>query len=314
MSERTITERLADFFDAEEIKWKPGTVKGDRALAMPYIDARCVMDRLDEVLGVDGWQDEYDFLPDGSCTCRLRLRLSGEWIQKMDVGGESEQKDEGDRRKAALSDALKRTAVKFGVGRYLYSLGSQWCDYDQHKKKFVKTPTLPDWAQKGKQAPAPRQAEKPAEPESDTGDQREPRKVTADEMRELHGLVEKSGRKWAQCVAWLKGQKFRITATTSMAELTEPMYRALKGQCEKIIGEARSPEEVIGNEEVVALESALQREGKDWQEAKDWLRDKGEKGGKCPEFPEEGQSCDLNWKQYRKLMDVLSPRSRAAVK
>jgi hypothetical protein len=40
----------------------------------------------------------------------------------MDVGGPSEQPDEGDRVKAAFSDALKRAAVKFGIGRYLYRL------------------------------------------------------------------------------------------------------------------------------------------------------------------------------------------------
>ncbi len=82
-------------------------------------------------------------MPDGSALCKLRLRIDGEWIQKMDVGGESEQKDEGDRHKAAISDALKRAAVKFGIGRYLYRIPSAWFDYDPAKKKFATTPTLP---------------------------------------------------------------------------------------------------------------------------------------------------------------------------
>jgi hypothetical protein len=68
-----------------------------------------------------GWQDEYECLPDGSVVCRLRLRLGDEWITKMDVGAPSEQPDEGDRRKAAFSDALKRAAVKFGIGVRLVS-------------------------------------------------------------------------------------------------------------------------------------------------------------------------------------------------
>jgi len=59
------------------------------------------------------------------------------------VGGQSEQPDEGDRRKAAFSDALKRAAVKFGIGRYLYRLPAQWVDYDPRKKQFARTPTLP---------------------------------------------------------------------------------------------------------------------------------------------------------------------------
>ena len=50
----------------------------------------------------------YECLPDGSVVCRLRLRLGDEWITKMDVGGQSEQPDEGDRRKAAFSDGAPR--------------------------------------------------------------------------------------------------------------------------------------------------------------------------------------------------------------
>src|SRR5947209_17963279 len=138
-----LTQALSAPFDAREVKFKPAVVTGNRALALAYVDARVIQDRLDEVLGVTGWQDEYEWLPDGSVVCRLHLRLGSEWITKMDVGGQSEQPDEGDRRKAAFSDALKRAAVKFGIGRYLYRLTSQWCDYDPHKRQFARTPTLP---------------------------------------------------------------------------------------------------------------------------------------------------------------------------
>lgn len=143
MNPEKLLELLQAPFESSEVKFKPAVVKGNRALALPYVDARTIMDRLDAVLGVSGWQDEYEFLPDGSCLCRLRMRLGGEWITKMDVGGESEQTDEGDRRKAAVSDALKRASVKFGVGRYLYRQPSQWADYDPIKKQFTRTPQLP---------------------------------------------------------------------------------------------------------------------------------------------------------------------------
>src|SRR5262245_31564001 len=138
-----VTRALAAPFDAREVKFKPAVVTGNRALALAYVDARVIQDRLDEVLGVEGWQDDYEFLPDGSVVCRLRVRLGDEWLTKVDVGGPSEQPDDGDRRKAAVSDALKRAAVKFGVGRYLYRLPSQWVDYDPHKKTFVRPPALP---------------------------------------------------------------------------------------------------------------------------------------------------------------------------
>jgi hypothetical protein len=138
-----IAQALAAPFELTEVKFKPQTVSGNRALAVPFVDARVIQDRLDDVLGVMGWQDSYECLPDGAVVCRLRIRLGKEWITKEDVGGQSEQPDEGDRRKAAFSDALKRAAVKFGIGRYLYRLKPQWVDYDPQKRQIVKPPALP---------------------------------------------------------------------------------------------------------------------------------------------------------------------------
>jgi hypothetical protein len=143
---KAITAALAMPFNLSEVKFKPQAVKNNRALALAYVDARVIQDRLDEVLGVEGWQDEYQLLPDGSVVCKLTLKLGDQWITKMDVGSPSEQPDSGDRLKAAFSDALKRAAVKFGIGRYLYRLPSQWADYDPVKKQFSRTPQLPAFA------------------------------------------------------------------------------------------------------------------------------------------------------------------------
>ena len=149
MEPRDILAALSAPFDPSEVKFKPQMVKNNRALAMPYVDARVIQDRLDEVLGVVGWQDDYQLLPDGSVACKLRVRIGDEWVTKMDVGSPSEQPDGGDRMKAAFSDALKRAAVKFGVGRYLYRIASQWVDYDSVKKQFARPPQLPAFAQPG---------------------------------------------------------------------------------------------------------------------------------------------------------------------
>ncbi len=135
-----LTRALANPFDPADVRWKPGVISGRRALALAYVDARVIQDRLDSVLGVEGWQDDYQCLPDGSVVCRLRLRLGDEWVTKVDVGGPSDQSDGGDRLKAAFSDALKRAAVKFGIGRYLYRLPGQWVDYDPAKRQMA-TPT-----------------------------------------------------------------------------------------------------------------------------------------------------------------------------
>lgn len=151
-------------FELKDVKWKPQSVKGNRALALAYLDARSIQDRLDSVLGVAGWQDEYQILPDGSVVCRLQLFLDGHWITKTDVGSPSEQPDGGDRLKAAFSDALKRAAVKFGIGRYLYRLPAQWADYDPTKRQFAGTPTLPAFARPREKIAAPPAPEKPATP------------------------------------------------------------------------------------------------------------------------------------------------------
>ena len=67
-------------------------------------------------------------------------------MEKTDVGSPSEQPDDGDKLKAAFSDALKRAAIKLGIGRYLYRLPRQWVDYDSQTKQFKAMPTLPAWA------------------------------------------------------------------------------------------------------------------------------------------------------------------------
>lgn len=180
-----VASRLAEPFDQADVKFKPAAVSGNRALALAYVNARAVMDRLDEAVGVHGWQDEYECLPDGSVVCRLRLRLGGEWIVKVDVGGQSEQPDEGDRRKAAFSDALKRAAVKFGVGRYLYRLPQQWCDYDPQKRQFARTPTLPPHA-----LPRPKKTNG-SEAATDLG-----RLVNDEEVKALFAELTRAGVDW----------------------------------------------------------------------------------------------------------------------
>lgn len=156
MSERdtATADALAAPFEPREVKFKPQSVKNNRCLAMAYIDARLIMDRLDDVMGVENWTDEYVILNDGSVMCVLKVRFGDIWVSKSDVGSPSEQPDSGDRLKAAFSDALKRAAVKFGIGRYLYRLAAQWVDYDPTKKQIVSPPQLPAWAlPKGKGAP-----------------------------------------------------------------------------------------------------------------------------------------------------------------
>jgi hypothetical protein len=121
---------LADLhkpFPAAEIEWRVGSTNGDKTsgLALAYLTARHVMDRLDAVCGSENWQDRYEF--HGPRTvCYLSIRVGNEWVTKADGAGDSDVEAE----KGAISDALKRAAVKWGIGRYLYDLGNIWVDVE----------------------------------------------------------------------------------------------------------------------------------------------------------------------------------------
>lgn len=117
--------KLIEPFPASEVQWRVEALSKDkrRAMVVPYVDARTVLDRLDETVGPDGWQDHYEVLAEKEGNYAVKCRLTLLDVSKEDVG-------EGDSFKAAFSDALKRAAVKFGVGRYLYRLEKQWVDHD----------------------------------------------------------------------------------------------------------------------------------------------------------------------------------------
>lgn len=139
----SITEQLKQPFNPSVIHWRVGSTTKDKqkGMALAYIDARDVMKRLDEVLGAANWSDTYDETPTGRLICRLSIRINDEWIMKSDGAGDTNVEGE----KGAISDAFKRAAVKWGVGRYLYYLPAVWCEIDQYKK-ITKPPALPNWA------------------------------------------------------------------------------------------------------------------------------------------------------------------------
>lgn len=109
---------LAQPFAHDEVRVRP---QGGRQIQ--YITARTVMNRLDDVLGPANWWDDY--LPqEHSVICRLTIRLpDGATLTKSDAGGYAGMSDSGDDDKSGFSDAFKRAAVKFGIGRYLYRDG-----------------------------------------------------------------------------------------------------------------------------------------------------------------------------------------------
>lgn len=140
-------DKLSAPFPPDAIHWRAQTLTQDKskALALAYLDARDVMDRLDAAVGPANWRDSYEETPTGRLLCTLSIRIDGEWISKSDGAGNTDVEGE----KGAISDALKRAAVKWGVGRYLYDLGNVWaaCETGQNGKwKSWKPEALQEFA------------------------------------------------------------------------------------------------------------------------------------------------------------------------
>lgn len=137
-----ITELKAPF-SPDKVSWRVGSTTADKkkGMALAYIDARDVMERLDEVCGPENWQDRYE-VHGGKTICYLSIRTSkpshsashgytpSEWVTKADAAGDTAVEAE----KGAVSDAFKRAAVKWGVGRYLYDVPSIWVKLDDYKR------------------------------------------------------------------------------------------------------------------------------------------------------------------------------------
>ena len=86
MKNQNTFTRLAAPFNPSDLEWRAGASNQDKtkALALAYITSRAVMDRLDEVIGLENWRDEYQPGPDGGLICGLSLRVNGEWVTKWD--------------------------------------------------------------------------------------------------------------------------------------------------------------------------------------------------------------------------------------
>lgn len=127
-------KKLKEEFPPAEIEWRVGSTNGDKTsgLALAYITSRHVMDRLDEVCGPDNWQSSYVETPKGRVLCTISIKIDGDWVSKSDGAGDSDVEAE----KGAISDSLKRAAVHWGIGRYLYDLGNIWVDIEGMGKSY----------------------------------------------------------------------------------------------------------------------------------------------------------------------------------
>lgn len=141
---------LSAEFPRNAVHWRPQGTPYERngnfsCMALAYIDARDVMDRLDAVCGPDRWQSEFCETPKGRMICRIGILTDNGWVWKGDGAGDTDVEGE----KGGISDSLKRAAVSWGIGRYLYRLKSPWvgCAVNQKNgKTYWKSWSEDPWA------------------------------------------------------------------------------------------------------------------------------------------------------------------------
>lgn len=159
-----IIARLSEPFPPEVIHWRIGATGGDKGLALAYIDARDLFDRLDAVVGPAGWQSDMRIDGTGGVLGGLALwdRERAEWVWRWDRAGATDVEGE----KGSASDALKRAGVQWGIARYLYRLESPWVRIvEKGRSKVIDPAEYPRLRALLGGSPAPR-AEQPA-PEDD---------------------------------------------------------------------------------------------------------------------------------------------------
>ena len=158
-----ITQHLQVPFHPNDIEWRVQRESrdGGSVLVLAYVTNRAIQARLDEVFSPFGWQNSFHEGPQGGLICKLGARAaftdqSAEWIWKED-GAENTNVE---AVKGGLSSAMKRTAVQWGIGRYLYNLPDNWAKLQDkkpapngqgqqagyHKGKYWSIPELPSWA------------------------------------------------------------------------------------------------------------------------------------------------------------------------
>lgn len=131
----TIQEMLRKEFTDEELEVKVQATNTDKTMGMAvfYVQARAIQNRLDEVFGFDGWKTEYKEI-NGGFICALSVRINGEWITKEDGA----EKTEYEAIKGGISNAFKRVAASgFGIGRYLYQGTKEWYPIEQKGKSYI---------------------------------------------------------------------------------------------------------------------------------------------------------------------------------
>jgi hypothetical protein len=163
MSNQTLAEKLQAEFLPQDIEWRvqQSGIKNGKpwAMVLAYVTNRAIQQRLDDVFEPQGWGNVYSPGPNGGIVCGISAMGATKWDGAENTDIESV--------KGGLSNSMKRAAVQWGIGRYLYKLPTVFAEcttdrpanrdeWHQGKAKdkqsnkdvyfYWRTPDLPPWA------------------------------------------------------------------------------------------------------------------------------------------------------------------------
>jgi hypothetical protein len=135
-----IQAALAQPFAAEDLEWRLQATFEDsmKGIAVPYVTNRAIMNRLDSVVGVDHWYNDYKpWHGTGKkdaqiCGISIFFEERG-WITKWDGAEDSDIEPV----KGGLSDSMKRAAVQWGIGRTLYGMDTVYVNVEKKGRSYI---------------------------------------------------------------------------------------------------------------------------------------------------------------------------------
>lgn len=132
-----LRQALSAPFSNGDIEWRVSATTADKTkgLAVPYVTNRAIQNRLDDTVGIDGWHNTFQPWKDGKaqlCGISIYFIQQKQWLTKWDGADDSDFESV----KGGLSDSMKRAAVEWGIGRYLYGMTQLWVNVEQRGKSF----------------------------------------------------------------------------------------------------------------------------------------------------------------------------------
>lgn len=97
--------------------------KKNLAYYAPYVPEGIASDHMDQVVGIENWQREYESV-NGVLVCRISIFVNGRWISRTNCGEGTKEGSIASHNKAEFTDAAKRAFQAWGIGRYCKKMGT----------------------------------------------------------------------------------------------------------------------------------------------------------------------------------------------